>query len=83
MSESSGSIYERIRWTFRMVRLVYLDCPATLFLGPSLSERLYPRLTNGVRDEDRGGLAYGDTGDFPGGPMGQWAGGPAKKEKNI
>ncbi len=52
MSVGSGFFFCRIRWTYRMVRLVYLDCPATFYLGPSLSERLYPRLTNGVTDEE-------------------------------
>ena len=37
-----------------MVRLVYLNCPATLYSGPSPTERQYPRLTNRVVVEEVG-----------------------------
>lgn len=52
MSARDGFIYNKLRWTYRMVRLVYLDCPATLYSGPSPNERHYPRLTNGVTVEE-------------------------------
>lgn len=43
----------RKRWTVRMVELFFFDSLfATFKTGPSLSERLFPRLTNGVTGEE-------------------------------